>query len=194
MDMELSLSEEKEDLLIKEQLNRLGFGAVLLARDVLQDPNFIATMVLLCIYSKEGGAYGLVLNRPSHIPLSEMFDGYSEMREPRKVYIGGPVQQEELQIIQITDDPVADSHKLSPRVYLGGKWEDVEQMLTLDADATRLFLGYSGWAPDQLEGEIAAGAWDVFDKLDLEKLLLNIDRTVGGDVKRIAQYLESLRS
>jgi len=104
------------------------------------------------------------------------------------------VQQEELQIIQITDDPVADSHKLSPRVYLGGKWEDVEQMLTLDADATRLFLGYSGWAPDQLEGEIAAGAWDVFDKLDLEKLLLNIDRTVGGDVKRIAQYLESLRS
>jgi putative transcriptional regulator len=193
MDMELSLPEETQDREIKEQMGRLGCGAVLLARDVLQDPNFVATMVLLCIYSKDGGTYGLVLNRPSHMPLSEMFDGFSEMHEPRKIYIGGPVQQEELQIIQITDDPVADSHKLSHRVYLGGKWEDVEQMLTLDPDAARLFLGYSGWAEGQLEGEIAAGAWDVFDKLDLEKLLQNIDRTVGSDSKRIAAYLESIR-
>jgi putative transcriptional regulator len=127
------------------------------------------------------------------MPLSEMFDGFAEMREPRKVYIGGPVQQEELQIIQITDNPVADSHQLSPRVFLGGKWEDVDQMLMLDADSTRLFLGYSGWAPEQLEGEIAAGAWDVYDKLELEKLLTNIDRTVGSDVKSIAEYLETLR-
>jgi putative transcriptional regulator len=194
MDMELSLPEEAEDIEIKEHLSRLGNGAVLLARDVLQDPNFMATMVLLCIYSKEGGTYGLVLNRPSHMPLSEMFDGYSGMAEPRKVYIGGPVQQEELQIIQITDDPVADSHKLSPRVYLGGKWENVEQMLMFDADSTRLFLGYSGWAAEQLEGEIAAGAWDVFDKLDLEKLFMNIDRTVGADVKQVAEYLETLRA
>jgi putative transcriptional regulator len=194
MDMELPIPEETEDLEIKEHLRRLGSGAVLLARDVLQDPNFAATLVLLCIYSKDGGTYGLVLNRPSHMPLSEIFDGYSEMTQPRKVYIGGPVQQEELQIIQITDDPVADSHRLSPRVYLGGKWENVEQMLLFDADSIRLFLGYSGWAKEQLEGEIAAGAWDVFDKLDLEKLLLNIDSTVGGDVKQIAQYLETLRA
>ena len=192
--MELSYPEETEDREIREHLGRLGSGAVLLARDALQDPNFIATMVLLCIYSKEGGTYGLVLNRPSHMPLSEMFDGFTEMHEPRKVYIGGPVQQEELQIIQITDDPVENSHKLSPRVYLGGKWEDVSQMLTLDAGAARLFLGYSGWAEGQLEGEIAAGAWDVFDKLDLEKLLLTIDRTVGSDSKRIARYLETLRA
>jgi putative transcriptional regulator len=191
--MELSQPEEKEEIEIKEQLGRLGSGTVLLARDVLQDPNFIATMVLLCLYSKEDGSYGLVLNRPSHMPVSEMFDGFPEMREPRTVYIGGPVQQEELQIIQITDDPVADSHKLSPRVFLGGKWVDVDQMLKLDADSTRLFLGYSGWAAGQLEGEIAAGAWDVFDKLDLEKLLQNIDHTVGSDVKRIARYLETIR-
>jgi putative transcriptional regulator len=186
--------EEMVDAATREHLGRLGGGAVLLARGVLQDPNFIATMVLICIYSKEGGTYGLVLNRPSHMPLSEMFDGFTDMREPRTVYIGGPVQQEELQIIQITDDPMAGSHKLSPRVFLGGKWEGVEQMLTLEADTTRLFLGYSGWAAGQLEGEVAAGAWDVYDRLDLEKLLANIDRTVGCDVKGIATYLESIRA
>lgn len=192
--MGLSLPEDVEDKDVREQLGRLGAGTVLLARDVLQDPNFIATMVLLCIYSKEGGTYGLVLNRPSHMPLSEIFDGYADAALPRKMYIGGPVQQEELQIIQITDEPVAGSHRLAPRVFLGGKWENVDQMLALDADATRLFLGYSGWAPEQLEGEIMAGAWDVFDKLDLEKLLITIDRTVGSDVKAIAAYLESIRA
>jgi putative transcriptional regulator len=192
--MEISLPEGKEDLIIKEHLSRLGSGVVLLARDILQDPNFVAAVVLICIYSKDGGAYGLVLNRPSHMPLSEIFDGFSETNEPRKVYIGGPVQQEELQIIQITDDPVADSHRIAHRTYLGGKWENIDQMLMLDTDSTRLFLGYSGWAPGQLEGEIEAGAWDVFDQIDLEKLLTNIDRIIAADVKSIAGYLETIRS
>lgn len=192
--MEHPLSEETIDSENKEHLNRLRNGVVLLARDILQDPNFVAAVVLICIYSKDGGAYGLVLNRPSHMPLSEIFDGFSETNEPRKVYIGGPVQQEELQIIQITDDPVADSHLIAPRTYLGGKWENIDQMLVLDADSIRLFLGYSGWAPGQIEGEIEAGAWDVFDRLDLEKLLTNIDRIIAADVKCIADYLETLRS
>lgn len=178
----------------KEHLGRLAGGAVLLARDVLQDPNFIATLVLLSIYSKEGGAYGLVLNRPAHMPLSEIFDGFNETNEPRRIFIGGPVQQDELQIIQITDVPVADSHMVAPRVYLGGKWEDIDRLLTLDAESTRLFLGYSGWASGQLEGEIEAGAWDVYNRLDLEKLLGNIDKTLAADVKSIAAFLETIRS
>ena len=193
--MDQSYPEETEDTEIKEHLNRLHNSTVLLARDILQDPNFVAAVVLICIYSKDGGAYGLVLNRPSHMPLSEIFDGFSEMNEPRKVYIGGPVQQEELQIIQITDDPVvADSHRIAPRTYLGGKWENIDQMLMLDTDSSRLFLGYSGWAPGQLEGEIEAGAWDVFDHLDLEKLLTNTDRIIAADVKCIADYLETIRA
>lgn len=196
--MEQSFPEETIDAEGREHLSRLREGAVLLARDALQDPNFIAAVVLICIYGKDGGAYGLVLNRPSHMPLSEIFDGFSDINEPcrvsRRVYIGGPVQQEELQIIQITDDPVAESHRIAPRVYLGGKWENIDQAIVLDADSMRLFLGYSGWAPGQLEGEIAAGAWDVFDRIDLEKLLSNTDRIVAADVKSIADYLETIRS
>jgi putative transcriptional regulator len=192
--MELPLSEESIDSGSRELVGRLSNGALLLAHDALQDPNFIATVVLICIYSRDGGAYGLVLNRPSHMPLSEIFDGCDEMSEPRRIYIGGPVRQDEIQIIQITDDPVAESHEIAHRVYLGGKWENIDQALMIDADSMRLFLGYSGWAPGQLEGEIAAGAWDVFDRIDLEKLLSNADRTVAADVKSIAAYLETIRS
>ena len=188
--MELPLPEETVDT----GLRRLGEGAVLLARDAQQDPNFMAAVVLICIYGKDGGAYGLVLNRPSHMPLSEIFDGFSEMNVSRRVYIGGPVQQDELQIIQITDDPVADSHRIASRIFLGGKWDNIDEALILDADSIRLFLGYSGWAPSQLEAEIKAGAWDVFDRIDLEKLLSNTDRTIAADVKSIAAYLETIRS
>jgi len=191
--MELPLPEETVDTGNREHLRRLSEGAVLLARDALQDPNFMAAVVLICIYGKDSGAYGLVLNRPSHMPLSEIFDGFSKMNEPCKVYIGGPVQQDELQIIQITDDPVADSHRIAPRIFLGGKWDNIDQALMLDADSIRLFLGYSGWAPSQLEAEIKAGAWDVFDRIDLEKLLSNTDRTIAADVKSIAAYLETIR-
>jgi putative transcriptional regulator len=190
--MESSLSEENITSGGKEPLSRLGNGSVLLARDILQDPNFIAAVVLLCIYSKDGGAYGLVLNRPSHMPLSEIFDGFTEVSEQREVYIGGPVQQEEIQIIQITDDPMPDSHRIAPRIFLGGKWQNIDQMLVLNGDSTRLFLGYSGWAPGQLETEIKAGAWEVFH-LDLEKLLMNTERTIAADVQSIAAYLKTLQ-
>lgn len=177
----------------KEYLDSLGNGAVLLARDALQDPNFKSAVILICIYSKEAGAYGLVINRRSHMPLSEVFDGFSEMLEPREVFIGGPVQQEEIQIIQITDDPVPDSHQVAPRVYLGGKWDNLDQMFNFDDVSTRLFLGYSGWAAGQLESEILAGAWQVF-RINLEKLLKDIDKVVAVDMESIEEYLGTIKT
>ena len=186
-------NEELVDPEAREHLSRLGDGAVILARDELQDPNFIAALVLICIYTKDGGAYGLVINRPSHMPLSEIFDGFSDIAEPRKIYIGGPVQQDEVQIIQLTDEPMPDSRQLAPRVYLGGKWGDIDQMLMFDDDSIRLFLGYSGWSAGQLEGEVAAGAWDVF-RIDIEKLLANTDRITSSDVKSISAFLESIKA
>ena len=191
--MEPITPEETIDPAAQERLSRLGNGAVLLARDILQDPNFIATVVLICIYDKNGGAYGLVLNRPSHMPLSEIFDGFSETDGPREICIGGPVQQDELQVLRITDDPQPESFQVAPRVYLGGKWKSVDQMLELDRSSTRLFLGYSGWAAGQLEGEIEAGAWEVY-RLDVEKLLSHPENTIGADSSSIAAYLESLKS
>jgi len=191
--MEPITPEETIDPAAQERLSRLGNGAVLLARDILQDPNFIATVVLICIYDKNGGAYGLVLNRPSHMPLSEIFDGFNETDGPREICIGGPVQQDELQVLRITDDPQPESFLVAPRVYLGGKWKSVDQMLEFDRSSTRLFLGYSGWAAGQLEGEIEAGAWEVY-RLDVKKLLSHPEKAIGADSSSIATYLESLKS
>ena len=190
--MEPSFPDLEPDSAAQEQIGRLADGAVLLARDLLSDPNFSAAVVLMCIYAKESGAYGLVLNRPSHMPLSEVFDGFSDMGDRRELYIGGPVEQEELQILEIADAGRDQSHQVAPRVFLGGKWESVEEMLLVEPDSTRLFLGYSGWAPGQLENEIAAGAWDVF-RVDVEKLLMNSGKMLTADVKAIGEFLDTIK-
>jgi putative transcriptional regulator len=192
--MEPMLPEYPIDPDAEKQISRLTTGCVLLARDALADPNFSATVVLICNYEKEGGAYGLVLNRPSHMPLSEIFDGVGDLSDRREMYIGGPVQQEALQVIQITDVAHAqrESHQVAPRVHLGGKWESIDSILMLDTDTMRLFLGYSGWAPGQLEMEIGAGAWDVY-RVDVEKLLMNKQKTLFSDFNDISSYLDMLR-
>ena len=173
----------------QQNLNKLSQGAILLARDILQDPNFESCAALICLYSKEG-SYGLVLNRPSHMPLSEIFDGFNGLDLKREVFIGGPVQQEQLQIVQVTDEPMEGAFAVKPRVYMGGKWESIIQMVETDPLTTHLFLGYSGWGPGQLEEEIRAGAWDVY-KVDLEKLLLDAPRLLS-EPDKIASFLESL--
>ncbi len=177
----------------EEHLKRLSSGSVLLAREILHDPNFEGTGVLICIYSSEG-AYGLVLNRPSHMPLSEIFDGLNDIKNrSREVLIGGPVQQDELQILQITDNPVEGAYQISPGIYMGGKWNDINTIINSDPLTTRLFLGYSGWGPGQLESEIKLGAWDVF-KVDIKQLLLHSHLLVGADTSAIDSFLRSISS
>src|SRR4051794_9603875 len=118
----------------EEHISRLKPGVLLLARD-MSDPNFNATAVLVCQHSAEG-SYGLVLNRPSHMPLSEVFDKPPEWAgdgsRKQKIHIGGPVQPEELQILQVTRDPVPGSYLVAPEVYLGGYWGDLKDILSLD--------------------------------------------------------------
>jgi len=177
----------------RERLSRLRPGCVLLAREALKDPNFDATVVLICLYSSEEGAYGMVMNRPSHMPLSEVFDGFGGKTDIRKVHIGGPVSQDELQVIQVTDTPAEKAFQVCPRVYLGGDWEDLERLLESGGTSSYLFLGYSGWAPGQLEAEIIADAWDVYT-VDVERFLAQPQERWGGDVEEIRRRLEQVQA
>lgn len=184
--------EEKRfiDFTPEENRKRLRSGSVLAARDILKDPNFEATIVLICVYSEEG-AYGLVLNRDSHMPLSEIFDGFSALDLKREVFIGGPVQQNELQILQITESPVDEALMVAPDVYLGGRWESPFHMIESDPVSTHLFLGYSGWGPGQLEEEVEVGVWDVYN-VDIKKLLLEIEKSKFSNNRQLAEYLRTL--
>jgi len=175
---------------MRARLKRCKSGCVLLARDTLKDPNFDNTVVLICVHNTDG-AYGLVVNRPSHMPLSELFDGFSDRDRKRTIFIGGPVRQEALQIVQVTDTPVPNALQIAPRVFQGGDWADVNTLLATDDRSSRLFLGYSGWSPGQLEFEIMAGAWEVFD-LDVERMLIEPEQSLMGDAEGVERFLRSI--
>jgi putative transcriptional regulator len=173
------------------RLKRLKSGCVLHACTELKDPNFDRAVVFICVYG-EDGAYGVVMNRPSHMPLSEMFDGFADFQGNKKVYIGGPVRQEELQILQVTDEPAPKALQVAPRVWLGGQWDDLQRILESDDHTSHLFLGYSGWASGQLEFEIIAGAWDVYN-VDVEKFLAVPEEHWQADAAEVRRRLEQLQ-
>ena len=176
-----------------DNVAKLKSGAVLLARD-MSDPNFQATVVLICQHSAEG-SYGLVLNRPSHMPLSEIFDKpmawAGDVGRRQKVYIGGPVQPEELQILQVTQEPVPGSICVTPEVYLGGDWSEQEGVLDADTQSLRMFLGYSGWGPRQLAQEVEAQAWEIWT-LNVKALLLAPESIWQGAPGPLRTFLASL--
>lgn len=160
----------------EESLSRLRTGAFLVARhEVLKDPNFKGTVILLCAHEKDGD-YGLVLNRVSHMPLDEVFESLPpELRVPCEVHMGGPVEQDKIQILDWSEESAPESQEIVPGLNMGGHWnftwrleEDPleetpgKRFHKADPDNYRIFLGYSGWGEGQLESEIEVGAWQVF--------------------------------
>lgn len=175
----------------EENVKRLKSGVILLARRELLDPNFEETVVLVCIYGEEG-AYGLVLNRPSHMPISEVFDGFSGLSFTREIFIGGPVHQDDLQILQITESPIEGALMVGTGIYVGGEWESVNQMIEEKGVSTRLFLGYCGWGTDQLETEVRAGVWEVYE-IDIKRLLLDSPEKLSSNRNDIVTYFETIK-
>lgn len=174
-----------------DYISRLKNGCILLSHEDLEDPNFKITVVLLCVYDKDG-VFGLVLNRPSHMPLREVFDIDSIFdNEKRSMYIGGPLQQEVLHILQITDEAASGAMQLALRVFVGGEWDTLETVLSEECSTTRLFLGYSGWSQGQIEEEIIEGAWEVYN-VDLEKFLTQWEEPMFQDIDKIRSYLKEI--
>jgi len=184
-------SGDKQDLSqIGKYLKMLQPGAVLVARSELQDPNFKAAVVIVCVHNIEG-VYGLVLNRVSHMPVSEIFDGFAGLYNKKEIRIGGPVGQDELQILQITDTPMDEAYQVIPGLFVGGKWQSIEQIVSTENSGTLFFLGYSGWGQQQLETEIIAGIWDVFN-VDVKKMLSDPLQNITGDLADIKAYMASI--
>lgn len=175
-----------------KHLKKLNDGVLLLSTESLKDPNFEVTVILICIYNEEG-AFGLVLNRPSHMPLNEVFNSVGDYANTKRaIYIGGPVEPEGLHLIQLSKDGVKGSYQIQDDVHLGGEWDSIEEILDTDPESTRLFLGYSGWSAGQLEDEIEDGAWEVYN-VNLKEFLKNWSEPLFHDLKNIRKHIQDLK-
>jgi putative transcriptional regulator len=142
-------------------------GRLLVATPVLTEGTFSRTVVQLLQHSTEDGALGVVLNRPLETPLAAILPGWALLSpDPVVVFDGGPVQQDAAiclgrLALPVKDDP---SYVAVP----GAPWLGT---VDLDLDAAeavqevRVYAGYAGWSPGQLEAELDEGAWWVLDAL-----------------------------
>jgi len=125
-------------------------GVLLVAKPELRDPNFAQTVVLVT-RAHEGGTVGVVLNRPLERRLAD-----------QPVYRGGPVMQQVIVALFAAESaPEAASFSVMQGVYLSMHPKNIDALLANPAPRMRLFAGFSGWAPRQLESEFVRDGWYV---------------------------------
>ncbi len=139
-------------------------GRLLVAAPALEDPNFDRG-VLLVLDHDEDGALAVVLNRPSTVLVAETLGGWSELAaRPPVVFGGGPVEPTAVVALGATTSVVTPDAgpPILDRIRLVDL-DDDPTLAAVDLEHVRIFAGYAGWAPDQLEDEIGQGAWFVVD-------------------------------
>jgi putative transcriptional regulator len=135
-------------------------GRLLVATPALFDPNFRRTVVLVGEHGEEG-AMGLVLNRPSDLTVSEAVPPLAAVvGAEERVHVGGPVQPEAVLVLadfEETADAAAAAMVVG-NIGFASSEGDLEQLAGLVRRA-RVFAGYSGWGPGQLEAELEEESW-----------------------------------
>ncbi len=138
-------------------------GMLLVATPALLDPNFAETVVLL-LDVDENGALGVVLNRPSAVPVAEVLVGWADtVAEPEVLFHGGPVSTEgalAVALLRTPDDVPVGFREFSGQLGLIDL-ETPTELVEGSLSGLRIFAGYAGWGAEQLEDEIAEGSWYV---------------------------------
>ncbi len=133
-------------------------GKLLISSPSLVDPNFRRTVVLMTHHDDEG-AVGLVLSRPSELRIADAVPDLGELPcDDEVVYLGGPVQPEAVVVLVELDEPREDADPIVGRVAYMPPGVDTWE---LGVSRARVFAGYSGWGPGQLEAELDEPAWIV---------------------------------
>ncbi len=166
-------------------------GTLLLATPALLDPNFAETVVLVLDVNDEG-SLGVVLNRPTALPVAEVLGSWGGLvAEPEVLFRGGPVETDGALAVALRrgdEDGVIGVREVVDRLVLLDLDTPVE-LVSGELDGLRIFAGYAGWGAGQLGREIEAGSWyvvpgiapDVF-RSDTATLWRDVLRRQPGDL------------
>jgi len=139
-------------------------GQLLVATDSLRDPRFVRTVIYM-VRHDPSGALGLVVNRPlGTMPLARLLDSLGRSGEgvsgTIRLHYGGPVEPKRGFVLHTAEWAGEDSHVVQGGVALTTD-PAIFEAIARGAGPRRLIvaLGYAGWSPGQLEGEIEGGAW-----------------------------------
>ena len=174
----INRSEFKKDFLFSSQVPEgiesdkdLAKGKFLIASRRLNDPNFSETVVLLIRYGPDG-ATGLVINRPLNVKLSTVLPDFkkSELQD-EALYLGGPVEPNKMLLLLRSAKPPPESMPVFGDVYISSSREELQRLIksTSKDEKFRIYAGYAGWAPKQLESECSRGDWHIL-KADIKAI------------------------
>lgn len=147
-------------------------GRLLVATPALADPNFNRTVVLLLDHDDEG-SLGVVLNRPTPVGVGDVLQDWADLAgDPGVVFQGGPVSLDSaLGLAVVPGDEAAGARPGEGplgwrRVHGAIGLVDLDappELLAAELGTLRIFAGYAGWGPGQLEEELDDGAWYVVE-------------------------------
>jgi putative transcriptional regulator len=149
----------------RPELKQLATGKLLVAARGLPDPNFAESIVLLADFSSEG-AMGVIVNRQTDATLARIAPGLAPPGgRPTLLFFGGPVQVPGVLALVRAPRAPADTRHIFGDVYLVNTRKALEEMIGQGTEAARLriYVGYAGWAADQLNAETARGSWHVLE-------------------------------
>ncbi|MBW7957420.1 MAG: YqgE/AlgH family protein [Deltaproteobacteria bacterium] len=143
---------------------RLAKGKFLVAGADLNDPVFKKTVILLFEYGSHGAA-GLILNRPLKMKLADGVLGVAESRKDDPLFFGGPVEPGNVWMLFRTEGEMEGCGPVLPGVCVSTSEANLRKGMEagMPSDSFRIYAGYAGWAPDQLERELLQGGWHVMD-------------------------------
>jgi putative transcriptional regulator len=137
-------------------------GLFLVAKPSLLDPNFSRTVVLVT-QAEDASTVGVIINRPSNLKLSQFLSPEfptQNYRDP--IFAGGPVMQQAIVAVYHSDAvPEAPAFHVLKGVYLTMHPDNIQKLLADPKARYRLYAGFSGWAPRQLESEFMRDGWFV---------------------------------
>jgi len=149
--------------------------------------------VLVCEHSEEG-ALGLVLNRPGELIVGEAAPELADLAgDEALIDSGGPVQTDALLVLAEFDDPALAGISVVENVGLVGDGMEVEDLVDTTR-RVRIFAGYAGWGPGQLDAELdredwfvaPAGVDDIFNP-DADELWRRVLERKGGHFALVAR-------
>ncbi len=136
-------------------------GRVLLSEPFLDDPYFNRTVILLCEHNDEG-SFGFVLNNYVDLTIDRIVPEMPPV--DGRISLGGPVKNNNLYYLHALGDRLPNSIAVTDNIYMGGDFDLLKEMISkgqINEGDVRFFVGYSGWSPMQLEGELESKSWFV---------------------------------
>jgi len=156
-------------------------GNLLVSEPFMLDPNFKRSVVLLTEF-EEQGAIGFILNQRSDLIVSDLI---SESTCSFPVFLGGPVANDTLHFVHACYDKLNSGIEIMEGIYWGGNFEALQVLINHDQinqSEIKFFVGYSGWAEEQLESELKQNSWLVANSFNSEVIFVEDEENLWKEV------------